>query len=74
MRKRSNRSIYHFEWGEPNIPPPPPKVWEVPKNCHKCSKTLTFEDRKTYLGMDEGHTNFGTLTKLLGQLGFPIVA
>ena len=31
-----------------------PKVREAPKNCLKCSRTLTSEDRKAYFGMDEG--------------------
>ena len=51
MRKRSNGFIYHFRWGELNIPP---KVRAVPKTCSKCSRTLIFEDSRAYFGMDEG--------------------
>ena len=55
MRKRSNGFVYHFRWGKPNTPPP--QVQEAPKNCRKCSKILTFEDRKAYFGMDEGFSS-----------------
>ena len=34
--------------------PPRPKVQAVQKTCYKCSRSLTFKDRKTCFRMDEG--------------------
>ena len=39
--------LYHLRWGER-------KTLKKPKICSKCSRTLTFKDRKTRFGMDEG--------------------
>ena len=55
MRKR-NGFIYYFKWEEPDpIPVTPPRT--CLKECKSCSRTLTFEDRRSFLGMDLG---FGT--------------
>ena len=53
IRKRSNRFIYHFRWGEPKTLRKP-KVQVVSKTCSRCLRTLTFEERKTCFGIDEG--------------------
>ena len=50
MRKRSGE-VYRFKWEEPDpIQVKPPRT--VTKECVKCSKTLTPEDRSAFFLMD----------------------
>ena len=56
MRKRSGVT-YYFKWEEPD--PKPVSFSGIPrtslKECKSCSKTLTFEDRSSFFGMDLGY-------------------
>ena len=53
MRKRSGE-VYHLRWEEPDpTRVKPPRT--VTKECVKCSKTLTPEDRSTFFLMDQGN-------------------
>ena len=62
MQKR-NGFMYYFNWEElgPHGPvsgdpiPDPKPVRTCLKECKRCSKTLTFEDRSSYFGMDPGY-------------------
>ena len=55
MQKRLG-TIYYFKWEEPDpIPVTLPRT--CLKECKSCSKTLTFEDRSRFFGIDPG---FGT--------------
>ena len=53
MQKRSG-AIYYFKWEEPD--PIPASFAGIPitslKECKSCSKTLTFEDRSSFFGMN----------------------
>ena len=53
MRKRSGE-VYCFKWEEPDpIRVKPPRT--VTKECAKCLKTLTPEDRSAFFLMDRGN-------------------
>ena len=54
MRKRSG-TIYYFKWEEPDPRPDPKSVRTCLKECKSCSKTLTFEDRSSFFGIDLGY-------------------
>ena len=62
MRKRSG-AIYYFKWEEPDPIPvtiPQSRASLGPprtslKECKSCSKTLTFEDRSNFFGIDLGY-------------------
>ena len=55
MRKKSGE-IYNFKWEEPD--PIRVKYQRTPsKNCVKCSKNLTPEDRSSFLIMDQGNND-----------------
>ena len=56
MHKRSG-AIYYFKWEESDLKPV--SSVGIPrtslKDCKSCSKTLTFEDRSSFFGIDLGY-------------------
>ena len=79
MRKR-NGFIYHFKWEEPDSIPA--SFVGIPrtclKECKRCSKTLTFEDRSRFFGIDLGFgmdlTIFTSIRQASRETGISICA
>ena len=76
MRKR-NLFIYYFKWEEPDpIPVTLPRTCLT--ECKRCLKTLTFEDRSRFFGIDLGFgtdlTIFTSIDQALRETGISICA
>ena len=76
MPKRSGE-VYHLRWEEPDptrVKPPR----HVAKECIKCSKTLTPEDRSAFFLIDRGNENeslqFVSLYRASKKTGISICA
>ena len=74
MRKRSGE-VYHLRWEEPDpIRVKPPR--HVAKECIKCSKTLTPEERSSFFSVDRGNDDeslqFVSLYRALKVTGISI--
>ena len=74
MRKRSGE-VYHLRWEEPDQIRVKSSR-HVTKECIKCSKTLTPEDRSAFFLMDQGNDNeslqFVSLYWALNKTGISI--
>ena len=76
MQKRSGK-VYHLRWEELDpIRDKPPRT--VTKECVKCSKTLTSEDRSMFFLMDRGFNKeslqFGSIYQASKKTGISICA